>query len=81
MPKNNDPNKILENIAENMRRLRKEKSLSQNELAWEADIDRTYIGYLENMKRNVSIVILCKVAHALDIDVEELLKDNKAAIN
>lgn len=71
----NNPDVILECIALNVARLRKGKGKSQEQLAYEADIDRTYIGYIENRKHNPSIGILCSIANALDIDVTELLQE------
>lgn len=71
---NNQLNIILDAIALNVRRLRKEKGMSQDALAFEADIDRTYIGYIENRKHNISIGILCSIAQALNVDIEDLLR-------
>lgn len=71
--RNNDRDEVLANIAENVRRLRKAKGLSQDQLAYTADIDRTYVGYVENRKYNITVGKLCDIAKALDVDVEELL--------
>ena len=71
---NNDYKTVLRNVALNVRRLRKAQNKSQDTLAHEADIDRTYIGYIENQKHNVSLGKLCAVAKVLHVDVEELLK-------
>ena len=50
--------KILIKFAEKLKKLRKERGLSQEALALLCDIDRTYIGRIENMKRNPSLEIL-----------------------
>jgi len=41
--------------------------MSQEELAFEAGLDRTYIGGIENGKRNVSLVNIYKIANGLGI--------------
>ena len=50
-----------------LRSLRKAKGMSQEGLAFEAGLDRTYIGGIENGKRNVSLVNIYKLANALGI--------------
>lgn len=50
-----------------VRKIREEKSLSQEELAAEADIDRTYIGGVERGERNLSLKNILKIARALKV--------------
>lgn len=50
-----------------IRRLREERSLSQEELAHRAAIHVTYLSGLENGKRNPSLMVLARVAAALDM--------------
>lgn len=64
--------KILIKFAEKLKKLRKERGLSQEALALLCDIDRTYIGRIENMKRNPSLEILNKIAKGLGIKLIEL---------
>lgn len=59
---------IKEKFGERVRELRNQKGLSQEKLANEADIDRTYMTSLENGKRNVSLVNIEKVINALGTD-------------
>ena len=54
--------------------LRIQKSYSQEELAFKASIDRTYISDIEKGERNVSILIIEKLSKALEIQVFELFK-------
>jgi transcriptional regulator with XRE-family HTH domain len=54
--------------------LRLQKSYSQEELAFKASIDRTYISDIEKGERNVSILIIEKLSKALEIQVFELFK-------
>ena len=51
---------------------RKKKGLSSLQLAINADINKNYLNDLENGRRNPSLMILRKVAIALDIDLSEL---------
>jgi len=55
-----------------IRKLRKSKSISQEELALLADIDRTYVGDIEKGERNVSIDVLEKLANTLEISISEI---------
>lgn len=65
---------IRERLAFNLRRLRKERGLSQEDFAFEADIHRTYISDLERGARNPTISIVEKLAKALDVFEGELLR-------
>lgn len=64
---------IVEVVAENVRLLRKAAELSQEELAHEADVDRTYISQLERRQRNITIVVLSRIAEALRVSPDKLL--------
>ena len=54
--------------------LRIEKGWSQEKLALNADLDRTYIPSIEKGERNVSITVIQKIADALKVDIVELFK-------
>jgi transcriptional regulator with XRE-family HTH domain len=58
----------------NLRRLRVERGISQDDLALEAGVERAYVGHLERGTRNPTIVTLDKLAEALNSHVSELLK-------
>lgn len=60
-------------LAQNVRARRKELALSQEELAFEAEIDRTYVSQIERSAINPSLLVLCKVAYALRTEVPILL--------
>ena len=62
-------------VAWNLRRLRVEQGLSQDGLALEAEVDRTYVGRLERSIENPTITILDKLASALGVRVSELLAE------
>jgi transcriptional regulator with XRE-family HTH domain len=55
-----------------IKKLRKEKGISQEKLAELSDLHRTYIGSLEMGKRNVSLENINKLAIALDCKISEL---------
>jgi transcriptional regulator with XRE-family HTH domain len=65
---------IKKKFGEKVKFLRKEKNLSQEELAHLATIDRTYISDIEKGERNVSLIIIEKIAKSLEIETYELLK-------
>jgi transcriptional regulator with XRE-family HTH domain len=64
---------IIRVVAETVRRARKAAGLSQEELALEAGLDRTYISQVERGKRNVTIVVLARIAKALKTTPDRLL--------
>ncbi|MCC8937578.1 helix-turn-helix transcriptional regulator [Bradyrhizobium sp. Arg68] len=64
---------IIGVVADNVRALRKAAELSQEELAHEAGVDRTYISQVERRQRNVTIVVLAKIAKALNVTPDRLL--------
>lgn len=59
-------------LGQQIRRLREEKNLSQEEFAGLADIDRAYYGGIERGERNVASVNLIKIADALGVEVGNL---------
>ncbi len=65
-------------FAKNLRKLRLEKGLSQEELADLAGLHRTYIGSVERGERNISIDNIERLAKALECQVIELLKGEKS---
>jgi transcriptional regulator with XRE-family HTH domain len=64
-------------FGENIKKIREDKGLSQEELANLADFDRTYISLIERGKRNLSLLNLCRFAKALDLKPYELIKNIK----
>jgi transcriptional regulator with XRE-family HTH domain len=60
-----------------VRELRKERKLSQIELAAKVGIDRSYMGFLERGERNPSLEVIAKIAEALSVTPDELLKKTK----
>ncbi len=68
---------IKEKIGNRIKELRNLKKISQLQLSNLANLDRTYITSVENGKRNVSIVNIEKIAHALDITIKKYFEDEK----
>lgn len=63
-------------FAANMRNIRLERGLSQEQLAELADLHRTYIGSVERGERNITIDNIEKIAVALEVSVLALLDEN-----
>lgn len=64
-------------VGRNMQRIRKEANLSQEELAFECGLHRTYISGVERGIRNPTVLILDKIAKALRIPVTDLVASPK----
>jgi transcriptional regulator with XRE-family HTH domain len=67
---------LRERVAKNLRRLRQEKSVSQEELAHRAQVNRNYVGMIEREEYSVSVDLLEKLAAALDADPLEFFRSN-----
>jgi transcriptional regulator with XRE-family HTH domain len=61
-------------VGKNVRRLRLQKGLTQEELAFEAEIDLTYVGGIERGRRNPSLMVLARIAKALGVQLPKLLE-------
>jgi transcriptional regulator with XRE-family HTH domain len=64
---------VRERVGLNLQRLRRERGLSQEELADRASVHQTYLSGVERGKRNPSIAVLQRIAAALDADIEDLV--------
>lgn len=60
-------------IGGNVKRLRIAKGLTQEQLAFEAKIDLTYAGGIERGRRNPSLLVMARIADALEAELTELL--------
>ena len=65
---------IRRQLGLNVRRIRAEKGWSQEDLAFESGLHRTYISGIERGIRNPTIVILAKLAETLEVEPGELLE-------
>jgi transcriptional regulator with XRE-family HTH domain len=66
---------IRQTIGWNLRRLRVAKGLSQEKLALEASIDRSYVGRIERGMENVTVSALDALANVLEVKVAELFAE------
>lgn len=64
-------------LAENMRRERTARGLSQEALADACGLHRTYIGSVERCERNISIDNIQRIAQALDLPPADLLRGSE----
>lgn len=62
---------IQKTVGNNLAKIRKEQGLSQEELAFECDLHRTYISGIERGVRNPTIVTLDKIARVLKISIQD----------
>ena len=61
-------------VGRNVRRYRQAKGLTQEQLAFEADIDLTYVGGIERGRRNPSLLVMVGIARALDVEPSALIE-------
>lgn len=64
---------VRQRLADNMRKYRREKGWSQEELADQAGVHRTYISGVERLVRNPTITIVGRIAEALGVAVGDLV--------
>lgn len=69
---------IRKRIGWNLRRLRRERGITQEDFATDSGFDRGYISGVERGVRNPSILVLARIAGALNVDPVELLDPTKA---
>lgn len=65
-----DEKNYLKELWKQIKELRKEKKLSQNDLAEKAWIDRTFIIFLEKWNTNISYLNLLRICDILDLEVK-----------
>lgn len=79
MPENTPKSRIV--FAQNLRKFRLKRKLSQENLADLANIHRTYVGSVERAERNISIDNMERLANALDCSVAELLVEESEELD
>lgn len=62
-------------VGRNVRRLRQARDLTQEQLAFEADLDLTYVGGIERGKRNPSLLVMARLAKALGATPADLVQE------
>lgn len=61
-------------LGQRIKRLRKEKGMTQEDLAFKVDVDRSYMGFVERGEKNPTLDKLIKIAQSLNISLPELFK-------
>jgi transcriptional regulator with XRE-family HTH domain len=69
---------VRRRVALNIKRLRAERQLSQEELADRAGLHRTYISGVERAVRNPTLTVLDKIASGLGVSLTELVGETSA---
>ncbi len=64
---------ICKQVGLNVQRARRDKEWSQEDLAYESGLHRTYISGVERGVRNPTVIVLERLAKALDVKVEALV--------
>jgi len=59
----------------NVRKARQQRRLTQEQLAFDAEIDLTYVGGIERGRRNPSLIVMARIADALDVSLPKLLSE------
>lgn len=65
-------------VGGNVRKLRVAKGITQERLAFAAELDLTYIGGIERGRRNPSLLVMARIADALDASLADLIKVGEA---
>lgn len=65
--------KVLVSLGDVIRQSRAKRGLSQEALAVDADLDRSYVGGIERGEHNLTVLNLRKIAAALDTKMSALL--------
>ncbi len=66
--------KISAKLGQNMKRIRAKKKMSQGDISRALEVDRGYLSNIENGKKNTTLATLQKLADALGVSPDELLK-------
>jgi transcriptional regulator with XRE-family HTH domain len=69
-----DPKDLRQAFAANLRRLRHAKGISQEDLAYSAEVNRSYLSKLEKGVSYPGLEIIAKLANVLGVEPGELLK-------
>jgi transcriptional regulator with XRE-family HTH domain len=68
---------LRKTFAENLKKIRRARGWSQEELAHRADKDRSYVSLLERQIYSATLDVISKLAVALEVEPSELLKRNR----
>jgi len=65
---------ILKKFGNKIKEVRTERGLSQEELAFRAELHRTYVGAVERGEKNISLKNIDKIAEALKVKIKDLFE-------
>lgn len=68
---------VKQKVGHRIKQLRELSNMSQKDLSYAADLDRSYIASIENGQRNVSIINIEKIASALKVTLKEFFNYNE----
>ncbi len=61
-------------LGDNIKRIRTEKGMTQGDLCRKLELDRSYMSNVENGNKNPTLATIEKIAKALGVSIEELMK-------
>ena len=67
-------NNTSQKLGANIKRIRTKNKMTQGDICRAIKMDRSYMSAIESGKKNVTLAVLEKLANALDVSVDELLK-------
>lgn len=67
---------VKSKIGSRIKELRDKTNMSQKDLAYSSDLDRSYIASVENGQRNISIVNIEKIAIALGVTIKDFFNNS-----
>ncbi len=69
-----DKQELSARLGQRLAELRSLKGFTQERLAYDAELNRAYVGYIERGERNPSVVTMAKIALALKVELHELFR-------
>ena len=70
----NNPMATLKSIGRKIAQIRVKQKLTQEDLAGMAEIDRSFLSYIENGRKNFSVEMMLKICKVLEIEPDDLFK-------
>ena len=79
LTKRKESEKLMRNLAINIRKYRKQNNITQEKLADDVEISREYLRRLETTygKEGLSLVNIYRISKTLDVTIDDLIKDNE----
>lgn len=74
MRETSDEQAKLKNLGKRIKKMRSERSISQEGLADLAGVHRTYVGMIERGEKNVTVLSASKIASALGVTISDLFE-------